>query len=74
MGNRRLHTGFWWRDPGGNRSRCKRKDNIKMDLDEVVWEGMDWIVLAEYRDRYWVLVNAVMNLADQQNFGNFLTS
>jgi hypothetical protein len=37
--------------PEGKRLRRKWEDNIKMDLDEVGWEGMDWIVLAEYRDK-----------------------
>jgi hypothetical protein len=32
------------------RSKCRWEDNIKMDLREVVWEGMDWIHLAENRD------------------------
>jgi hypothetical protein len=32
-----------------------------MDLQEVGW-GLDWIELAEDRDRWWALVNAVMNL------------
>jgi hypothetical protein len=35
--------------------------NIKMDLQEVGW-GVDWIGLAEDRDRWWAVVNAVMNL------------
>jgi hypothetical protein len=37
--------------PEGKRPRRKWEDNIKMDLDEVGWEGMDCIVLAECRDR-----------------------
>ena len=33
-----------------------------MGLQEVGWGGMDWIDLAQDRDRWWVLVGAVMNL------------
>jgi hypothetical protein len=36
--------------------------NIKMGLREVGRDGMDWIDLAQDRDRWWALVNAVMNL------------
>jgi hypothetical protein len=45
---------------GSPRHRCE--DNIKMDLQEVGWRGMDWIDLAQDRDRWWALVNVVMNL------------
>jgi hypothetical protein len=37
-------------------------DNIEMDLREVGWGDMNWINLAQDRDRWRVLVNTVMNL------------
>jgi hypothetical protein len=43
------------------RPRRRWEDNIKMDLQDVGW-GMDWIELAQDRDRWWALVDAVMNL------------
>jgi hypothetical protein len=44
------------------RPRRKWMDNIKMDLREIGWDDMDWIDLAEDRDRWSALVNTVMNL------------
>ena len=44
------------------RPRRRWKDNIKMDLQEVECGGVDWIELAQDRDRWWALVNTVMNL------------
>jgi hypothetical protein len=43
------------------RPRRRRLDNIKMDLREIGWDGMDWIVLAQYRDHWRALVETVMN-------------
>jgi hypothetical protein len=37
-------------------------DNIKIDLSEIGWDGMDWIELAQDRDQWRALVNTVMNL------------
>jgi hypothetical protein len=42
--------------------RCRFEDNMKLNLQEVAWRGMDWIALAQDRDRWQVLVNVVMNL------------
>jgi hypothetical protein len=44
------------------RPRRRWEDNIKMNLREVGWGGMDWINLAQDRDRWQALLNAVMNL------------
>ena len=50
------------RRPLGRR-RNRWKDNIKMDLRQVGWVGvMAWLDLAQDRDRWWVVVNAAMNL------------
>ena len=61
-----MNTLFWQgnlrvRDHFG-RHRHRWEFNMKMDLQEMEWEGMDCIDLAQGRDRWWTLVNAVMNL------------
>jgi len=50
------------------------EDNIKMDPQEVRCGSIDWIELAQDKDRWLALVNAVMNLRVPQNSENFLTS
>jgi hypothetical protein len=66
MGERRGAYRALVRKPEGRRPlekpRRRWEDNIKMDLREVGWEGIDWINLAQDRDRWRALVNAVMNL------------
>jgi hypothetical protein len=44
------------------RPRCRWEDGIGMDLREIGWRSVDWIQLAQDRDRWWALVNTVMNL------------
>jgi hypothetical protein len=44
------------------RPRRRWVDTIKIDLREIRWDVMDWIDLAQDRDRWRALVNTVMNL------------
>ena len=44
------------------RLRHRWEDNIKMDIEEVGCGGIDWIELAQDRDRWRALVNTVMNV------------
>jgi hypothetical protein len=49
-------------------------DNIKMDLREISWDGMDWTDLDQNRNQWRALVNTVMNLRVPYNTGKFLSS
>jgi hypothetical protein len=42
--------------------RHRWKDGIRMDLREIGWGSVDWILFAQDRDRWRALVNMVMNL------------
>ena len=60
-----MYTGFCGEPEGKRplgRPRCRWKDNIKMDLQEVGCESMDWIDVAQDRDRWRAPVNAAMKL------------
>jgi hypothetical protein len=52
--------------------RPKRRwvDNIKMDLGEIGWDGVDWNGLAQDRDQWRALVNTVMKLRDPKMLGS----
>jgi hypothetical protein len=49
--------------PKGKRPRHRWEDGIKMDLREIGWGCVEWIHLAEDRDHWRAVVNAVMNLS-----------
>jgi hypothetical protein len=51
------------------RLRHRWVDNIRMDLGGVGWGEVDWIVLAQDRNRWRVLVNSVLNLRVPSNDG-----
>ena len=63
--------------PAGKRShgrpRRRWEDNVKMDLQGVGCGVMDWIELAQDRDGWRALVNAIMSLRVPCNAKNFLT-
>jgi hypothetical protein len=56
------------------RPRCRWVGNIKIDLREIGWDGMDWIDLAQDREQWRALVNTVMNFRVPLNAGKFLSS
>jgi hypothetical protein len=51
------------------RPRRRWVDNIRMDLEEVGWGDVDWIGLAQDRNRWKALVNSVLNLRVPRNAG-----
>jgi hypothetical protein len=66
MGEKRNACRLIVEKPKGNRplgrSKLRWVDSIRMDLGEVGWGDVDWIGLAQDRNRWRDLVNAVMNL------------
>jgi hypothetical protein len=43
------------------RPRRRWVDNIKMELREIGWDGMNWIDMAQDRDKWRAIVNAMLN-------------
>jgi hypothetical protein len=60
--------------PEGKRPLGRKKQrwehNIKIDLREIGWDGMDWIDLAQDRDQWRATVNTVINFAFHKISGN----
>jgi hypothetical protein len=63
---------YWFLIRPMGRPRCRWVDNIKMDLREIGWDGVDWIDMAQDRDQWRALVNTVLNLRVPWNAGKFL--
>jgi hypothetical protein len=62
MGEKRNAFRLLVRKPEGRRPLGRWVDNIKMDLGEIGWGGVDWIGLAQDKDTWRALVEVVMNL------------
>jgi hypothetical protein len=75
IGRRRMHVVG---KPEGKRPLGKPRrrwaDNIKIDLREIGWDGMDWIDLARDRDHWKALVNTVMHFRIPYNAVKFLST
>jgi hypothetical protein len=55
------------------RQRRRWVDNIRMDLREIGWDGVDWMDIAQDRGQWRALVNTVLNLRVPLIAGGFLT-
>ena len=51
--NNLSHLGKWWQNLGTYRG----KHSIKMGLEEIGWEGVDWTFLGWNEDKWWEIVN-----------------
>jgi hypothetical protein len=71
-----MYTKFWWKNlKGGDHAEDLGVDgdNIRIDLREIGWGGVDCIHLAQDPDQWWALVNKVMNeLSGSIKGGEFL--
>jgi hypothetical protein len=76
MGRKEVYTGFWW---GKMRKRESLEDPgvdtffINMERQEIGWVCLKWTDLAQNKDGWRALVNAVIKLWVSYNAGNFLT-
>jgi hypothetical protein len=51
------------------RLRHRREDNIRMHFREIVWEGVNWMHLAQDTDQWWVVLNKVMTFGLRKRRG-----
>jgi hypothetical protein len=56
------------------RHRLRWDDNIRIDLEEIGYEGMNWRHLAQVRNQWQAFVNTAMNLRVSYKVGNLSTS
>jgi hypothetical protein len=70
-----MHTKFWSENLEG-RNHAEDLgvdgDNIRIDLREVEWESVDWMHLAQDRDKLWAFLNMVINFRVPLKGGEFL--
>jgi hypothetical protein len=72
-----MHTKLWsdtWREEPLGRRSLKCKDNIKIDLKDIGYMGVNMIYLAQDRDQGPALVKTVVKLRVPYKTGNFLQS
>jgi hypothetical protein len=65
MRGRGMHIGYWWKNQNVRalgRPRRRWLDNIKINLGEIGWDGMDWVDMAQDRDQWRVPINTAMNV------------
>jgi hypothetical protein len=71
---RGMHTWHWWESQRERYYQEKPRrgmvDNIKLDLRDIGWGGMDWTDLAQDSDQWRTLVNTVMNLRVRKMLGS----
>lgn len=56
------------------RAAHKLEDNVKMELQEIGWQGSNWLDLTHGRDKWQALVNTIKDLRIPLNAGRFLTN
>jgi hypothetical protein len=72
-----MHTVFWLENLKGrdhSEDLGIDGDNIRMDVREIGWKGVDWLHLDQDRDQWLAVMNTIMNVRVPYKAGNFFTS